>query len=81
MGLGGKPIGIGDIGLLQVIDYGMYMQGYIKQTMKMTALWLKGRFFIVYKREKIFRGIRNHLEKGEKESEWTWPRLGEVEKS
>ena len=75
MGLGGKPIGISDIGLLQVIDYGRYMQGYIKQAMKMTALWLKGRFLLCI-REKIFRGIRNHLEKREKESEWTWPRLG-----
>lgn len=70
-------MGISDIDLLQVIDYGRYMQGYTKQTMKMAALWLKGRFFfIVYKREKIFRGIGNSLENREKESEWTWPRLG-----
>lgn len=70
-------MGISDIDQLQVIDYGRYMQGYTKQNMKMTALWLKGRFFfIVYKREKIFRGIRSSLQKREKESEWTWPRLG-----
>lgn len=31
-------MGISDIDLLQVIDYGRYMQGYTKQIMKMAAL-------------------------------------------
>lgn len=53
-------MGISDIDQLQVIDYGRYMQGYTKQNMKMTAIWLlciRERKYseasgVVYRREK-----------------------------
>ena len=69
MGLGGKPIEIGDIGLLQVIDYGMYMQGYIKQTVKMTALWLKGRLVLLCIRERKYSEASGIVERREKKNQ------------
>lgn len=62
-------MGISDIDQLQVIDYGRYMQGYTEQNMKMTALWLKGRFFLLCIRERKYSEASGVVYRREKKSQ------------